>query len=119
MILYPKNATPIINTVVKDSPADKAGLKKQDRSLALNNNPINSENGPALVEQIMALPNQPVTFLVERDNQQFNVDLTLTSKNFLGKTVGSSGMILAIRPLPAHPFIQSFKEGIAFTNSLI
>ncbi|MCX6764859.1 MAG: trypsin-like peptidase domain-containing protein [Candidatus Nealsonbacteria bacterium] len=62
--------------VLAGSPAEKAGLKKDDIILELNNEKITTEN--SLAEIILKYnPGDKVTLKISRDNQEKNIDIVL------------------------------------------
>ncbi|HZW61947.1 MAG TPA: M50 family metallopeptidase [Candidatus Babeliales bacterium] len=119
IMLYPRNATPVVSQVVSDSPAAKAGLQVNDTIISINNQAIAEDNAQQLIETLQAAANTPVHLQVERNGQQLGIDFTPEQKEFLGKKVGSSGIGLKMRSLPPVPFSKAISEGIALTNSIM
>ncbi len=66
---------PVIGTVVKDSPADKSGLKAGDTIVSLQGNPVKSwEDIPGFMEG--ATGKDRLEIIIERDGTQFTVHTT-------------------------------------------
>jgi len=71
-----KNGQETKEAILADSPAEKAGLKKDDIILELNNEKITTEN--PLAEIILKYnPNDKVTLKIFRDNQEKNIEIVL------------------------------------------
>lgn len=119
LILYPKNAVPVIETVLQGSPAEKAGLQAQDTITAINGQTINNQQGQQLIETIQANPGKEVIFTVNRNNQEVQIPVTLEAKDCLGTIIGAAGIRLSIMSLPGASFFDAIKQGIATTNKII
>lgn len=118
MILYPTNTQPIIEMIRPGTPAEKAGLVMGDIVRALNGTPINND-APALIKQLMALPNQEITLTIDRQGTTEDIKLTVEQREIMGKTVGSTGIIFKTVALPRHSFLVSLQEGFALTMTQI
>ncbi len=118
MILYPSNAKPVIEMIRPGTPAEKAGLTVGDTVTALNGTSINGD-APALIEKLMTMAGQEITLTVERKGTQRVVKLTVEPREIMGKTFGSTGIIFKPTALPAHPIMQSLKEGFDLTVTQI
>jgi len=116
-ILYPINAQPIIESIAEGSAAEKAGLKAGDHILKINDVTIN-ENTEHLIKEIQDHPDQTVTLLIERDNQQQTIPVLLTKKEESKEPIGSLG-VMFIRGLPGYPLCSSIKKGFQLTNRFI
>lgn len=75
----PDNHGVYIQRVLKDASADKAGLQEGDIILKIDNKTVNTASE---VNEIMAQssPNETVTFLIRRNNQQSEKRVTLISQ---------------------------------------
>jgi regulator of sigma E protease len=79
--------TPIIGTVIKDSPAEKAGLLKDDKIVQINNTKIDSWKDMA---KIISLSNGPLDIVIERNGYLEHKILTpklQTTKNMFKEDV--------------------------------
>jgi regulator of sigma E protease len=81
---------PVIGTVVPDSPAEKAGLQKDDTILAIDNQAIN--NWSKLVEYVSARPDTELSLKIERQGSERNILLHTASTTVKGKTIGRMGI---------------------------
>jgi regulator of sigma E protease len=117
-ILYPKNASAVIDQVLKDSPAQTAGLQPKDTVIAINNKPINNDV-PLLLQELRSRPNQEVTLTIERDGIQQTVPVRLSSQVIAGKEIGILGTTFTMHPLAPLPFTQAVKESFIFAHFLV
>jgi regulator of sigma E protease len=97
---------PIIDTVVVASPAEKAGLLKNDKILAVNNTPINYWQD---FSAIAANSENDITLTIERDG--INKKYTITPRE--DKTIGVSnyrhnGIIIQHKD---YSFLESISKG--------
>ena len=119
-MLFREDIKPIIGSISPGSAAEKANLKTNDKILAINNKTI--QNVLEFGTEIKKYPNQKVNLLIERDNQQLNIELTPNAKTENDKQVGFIGISYEMGPiteLAPLPFFQSVKEGIKATNLCI
>jgi C-terminal processing protease CtpA/Prc len=94
----PSDAGLIANDVVKDSPADKAGVKKNDILISMGGKPLKSSD--ALIAQVQASAGKPVPLVVLRAGKPTTVEVTPTRR--------------------AHPTVISLKPGgLQFDYQLI
>jgi regulator of sigma E protease len=68
------DATPIIQSVIPNDPADKAGVKAQDLVLAVNGQRVASRM--QLVDAISASPDRAVDLLLERNGTELHLSVT-------------------------------------------
>jgi regulator of sigma E protease len=66
--------TPLIQSVIPNQPADKAGIKPQDLVIGANGEPIVSR--AQLVDAISRSPDRPVDLELKRDGQNIHVSVT-------------------------------------------
>ena len=116
-LLYPVNATTVIQTIIPKSAAQQAKLHPGDKILSIDNTPINS--GKQFVEILKSVPNQAITLRIERNGKEKTINTTTDSRDFFGKTIGTLGLILGITEQPPAPFLTSIKQGIKRTNFYI
>lgn len=121
-LLYPKNATPRIAAIEANSPAEKAGLKVHDQITKINN--LDIASNPALFEQLLnsirnEFADKEITLEYIRASQPQTTSLKVESKKCLGKVIGSVGISFQLKPLAQTSILQSLKQGIALTNSIL
>jgi regulator of sigma E protease len=118
MILYPKNATPIIEIIKPGSAAEKAGLKVNDTILTINGRALN-DDATSFIKEIQSMPGQQVALRIQRDQQLQELTVTPEAMTSLGKQVGTLGVIFQTQPLEGLPVLTAIKEGIRVVNAQI
>jgi regulator of sigma E protease len=126
-MLYPLTESPTIETVARNSAAEKAGIKPGDTILAIDNKSITVDRGPialsdSMTEHLKALRNKPngqVELLVKRDAQNQTVPVTLDEQEIMGNKMGVLGVTFKTYDWPSLSLIDSFKYGIKVTNAYI
>lgn len=116
--LYPLNATPQIETIEQDSPAEKAGLTIGDRIIAVDDVQLNNDTAK-LLDILRNNPGKTVNMTIERNNSQETRVVTLESKTAYGKTFGFLGTSFAIINVPGCSLLQAIKKGIHLSNRYI
>ncbi len=116
-LLYPYNALPIVDQIVKDSPAEKAGLTAGDTIIRINQRPIN-QNVASLLQEVRTRPNEHITLTIERSGQQQIIPATLATQP-TDQATGFLGIIFEQQSLAATPFLTSLRHAWATTNYLI
>ncbi|CAH0168932.1 PDZ domain-containing protein [Chryseobacterium sp. WG14] len=66
-----------ISGVRKDSPADKAGLKKDDKVISINRNKASDMTLEAIIELMKSSEGQSITIVVQRKNETLTLSFTL------------------------------------------
>jgi len=90
---------PLIDQVVPDKPAARAGLRDGDRIAAIDDTPVRS---PSDVSNITnAKPGTPLVFRVERAGREFDVSITPEASEQDGRKVGIVGLRLRVDPATA------------------
>jgi membrane-associated protease RseP (regulator of RpoE activity) len=74
----PAEAGLIANDVVKDSPADKAGVKKNDILVSMGGKPLKSSD--TLIAQVQASAGKPVPLVVLRAGKPTTIEVTPTKR---------------------------------------
>ena len=99
----------IIEEVVADSPADKAGLKSGDRITGVDGQLV--ADWQAWVAYVRARPEQSLSVTYERDGQAFSTAMTPARKtDDAGNSIGQVGV--AVRPPTLPPeMIREFNYG--------
>jgi len=114
-----------VSNIVKDSAAEKYGLKDGDLLVSVNQknllDPSISVNvQDTLLNELRSNPNKEITVVVERDNKEIELKVTLGAKPDGDKTIGSLGAGFAFQTaIPKLPFFDAIKMGIATTNKWI
>lgn len=114
-LMYPRNVTPIIANIVPEGPAAQAGLQEHDVILAIDGEPVNND-GATMLSLIECKVDQEAKILVERNNEQQELNVTLTSHPTTKK--GYLGAGFELKDLPPVPFKEALLEGIKTTNKL-
>ncbi|MEQ1758317.1 MAG: RIP metalloprotease RseP [Vicinamibacterales bacterium] len=105
------DSTPIIQSVVPNQPADKAGVKAKDLVLAANGQRMASRQ--QLVTTISGSPNRPVDLLIKRDGAELHIAVTpeLTgNRGLIGVTITEPTK--TFKPGPWQAFTLSVERNI-------
>ncbi|HCY76583.1 MAG TPA: RIP metalloprotease RseP [Ignavibacteriales bacterium] len=86
MFLIPEGVKPAIGEVVKDSPAEKAGIKAGDILLSLNG--ISLYSAKQTTEIISANPEKEMQLVVQRDKKEINLSVTPGEDAKIGVAIG-------------------------------
>ncbi len=100
------DATPVIQSVIPNDPADKAGVKAQDVVLSVDGRRMASR--AQLVESISASPERAVTLLVRRDGNEVSIPV-------IPERRGNRGMIGVTISEPTKTFKPGPFEAIALS----
>ena len=87
---------PLVDEVVADKPAARAGMQKGDRIVAIDGAPMRSPSAVAAVTN--AHPVAPMTFRVLRDGRTLDIALTPEAAEADGRRVGIAGLRLKVDP---------------------
>ena len=71
-----KNNTLIIREILKNSPAEKAGVKPGDKILKINNVLLSEYDEEGVSSLLKGLPNTNVNLQIERQNKLLNLEIT-------------------------------------------
>ena len=82
----------IISELVKDNPAEQAGLLVGDKIVKINNNKVKSNDDVSLYIQIEK-KDKPITFTVLRDGKEVEIDVTPVKEEVDGTTIYRIGVI--------------------------
>lgn len=115
--LYPENAVTIVESIEKDSEAEKAGLQSQDRITALNGTAIHKPL--EFHEQIKMLAGQSATITIERNDSKHDIVVPVGSRTMMGQTFGYIGILFKMMPMAGQSISQSIARGITLTNQFI
>ncbi len=116
----------VVGEVVPGYPAEKAGLKKGDRIVAINGQPV--QDWLDMTDIVSQNPGKPLQFEVERDGTRLTLEITPKAVNEVGpdgesKIVGKIG-ISAITFVERRPlsFGQAVSKGLQqaqFTSAMM
>lgn len=79
----------VVSGVLKDTPAQRAGLKKADIIKTVNDTVI--KHWGQMVEIVRQNPDKPLQFVIERDHIEISITITPDAKKINDKTVGQIG----------------------------
>lgn len=107
---------PIVGAVMKNSPAEKAGLKEKDIILAVNGKPINTWF--EFVDYMLSLKeNKPLNLLIKRDNQIITVSITPEYNETVKRyTIGISPLFET--KIIKYPFVEAINKAFEKTKEL-
>ena len=92
--------TQTVAQVSSGSPAEKAGLQKDDQLISINGKQIASWT--QISSLIQESPDMTLAMVVERNHQLLNVDLTPQRKETKNRVYGFAGIMPVVKPLPAE-----------------
>lgn len=127
MIGTSDNASGItVASIVKDSAAEKYGLKENDKILGINNIKLDFSNQETILEQRQELlseirenPDTEVNLIVLRGTENLELKVKLDTKtDELGTEFGVLGAYFD-SPMPRLPFFKAIKTGIEYGNQMI
>lgn len=119
----------VVAGIMKDSAAEKFGLKTGDGLIAINHNDqttslLDAEKNlidnahTKLLDIIKSNPNNDIQFVLHREKEQITLPITLGSRTEKEQIIGSLGAELRT-PLKKLPFFQAIVAGINHTNHWI
>jgi regulator of sigma E protease len=100
---------PLIDQVVPDKPADRAGLRPGDRIVAIDGAPVRSPADVAALTN--AKPGGELVFRVARDGAEFDAPITADTIEQNGRTVGIAGVRLRVDPEVAARMMVTVRYG--------
>jgi regulator of sigma E protease len=106
--LVPKGLSrPIINAVMKNSPASKAGFQAGDTFLKINNDPVYTSYQATQI--IQSNKENPISVTLERNNDTLNLSVTPGADGIIGVSIGHkfTGTI----DYESRDFFESFYYG--------
>jgi len=86
LYLIPQGVKPGIGDVLKDSPAEKSGLKPGDILLSLNGTPLHSSK--QATELISANAGKEIQLIVKREKEELNISVTPGEDAKIGVAIG-------------------------------
>lgn len=116
-IAYPTNATSTIETVVKDSPAQIAGIVPLDTITKINDTVVETANDA--IEIINKYAGKAIKITVDRGGKSLVKNVDVMQKEFLGQTRGVIGIAFTMQTLPGYSLLESIKAGFKLANTHI
>lgn len=86
----------IIHKVNHDSPAEKAGIQVGDRIISVNEEPI--KNIDKTISFINHHPNESLRFVIERNQEEINMEVTPQLEKEQGREVAKIGVQFFLKP---------------------
>jgi regulator of sigma E protease len=100
---------PLIQDVLADKPAARAGLKAGDRITAIDDAAVRSPSDAASITN--AHPDMPLVLTVLRDGATLHIPLTPEASEVDGRRVGMAGLHLAVDPASAAALAITVRYG--------
>ncbi len=112
---------PIVDVVIPDSPAQKAGLQKNDTVIATDDEPLTDM--PNFLEKIISSPGETIRLTIERNNNRHTIPIIVgTEHPTLGMDAGWLGIkwkaILIDKPTLLGAFIEGFHTVVAMLRNI-
>ncbi len=111
--------------IVKESAADKGGLKPGDAIMQINDEKLIDEQGKlvpkaheVLLKHIRNNPDQEISMVIERKEKKQTLQFALGSRTENGQKIGSLGAELRTT-IQRLPFFQAIVAGITETNKWV
>jgi len=101
---------PLIEQVIPDKPAARAGLRQGDRIVAIDGAPVNSPGDVAT--KTNAQPGAALTFTIERAGATHDVEIVPDAVEQNGRRVGIAGVRLAVDPARAEKLAVTVRYGL-------
>jgi len=109
IIMYTPEVPPVVQEVVGDSPAERAGIMADDRILRADG--VAMEKWMDWVEYVRARPEQAIALDVERDGRLIHTGITPERiSDESGEDFGRVGIAVAIPEMPAE-LVRKFNRG--------
>ncbi len=105
----------IVSELVKDGPAEKAGIEVGDKILKINGNKVKSNDDVAIYIQIES-KDKPITFTVDRDGSKKDIKVKPVKEEVEGNTIYRVGIMSSGKV--EHGFLASVKYSFTKMGSL-
>ncbi len=105
----------IVSELVKDGPAEKAGIEVGDKILKINGNKVKSNDDVAIYIQIES-KDKPITFTVDRDGSKKDIKVKPVKEEVEGNTIYRVGIMSSGKV--EHGFLASIKYSFTKMGSL-
>jgi regulator of sigma E protease len=101
---------PVVEEVVADKPAQRAGIEAGDRIVAIDGAPVASPSDAAAATN--AHPGVPIAVTVERGGRRFDATLIPDVVDQAGRKIGIAGLKLRIDPVIAKELAVTVRYGV-------
>ena len=101
---------PLVEEVVPDKPAQRAGIERGDRVIAIDGVPVASPSDAAAATN--AHPGVPIAVTLERGGRRFDATLTPDVVDQAGHKIGIAGLKLRIDPDVAKEIAVTVRYGV-------
>ncbi|MFV8818279.1 RIP metalloprotease RseP [Haliea sp. E17] len=108
LVMYTPDVPPVVDEVVDDSPAQRAGLQTGDRILSADG--IAMARWMDWVDYVRARPDTPIALQVDRDGRMIDRRITPEAAEDNGETIGRVGISVAIPEMPPE-LVRKFERG--------
>jgi regulator of sigma E protease len=115
-LLYRETAIPIVKEVLKDSPAEKAGLLAGDIITTAGTTPLSDTSSPVFLILTPSIQYDSLDIL--RDQQPMHINIE-HDNGIPASSKPGLGIVFQTLSQPGVPFIQAIQRGIASTNRWI
>ena len=110
------SSKPIISELVKDNPAEKAGLMVGDKITKINGHKVRTSDDVSLYIQIED-KDKPITFTIDRDDKTLEIDVKPVKEKVDGNEIYRVGIVS--QGETEHGFIAAVKYSFTKLGSLI
>ena len=100
---------PIVQDVLPERPAARAGIQSGDRIAAIDGERVRSPGDVATVTN--AHPGVSLAFTVQRDGKEFRADVVPEQSELNGRKIGMAGMRLGVDPAIAQQYAVTVRYG--------
>ena len=113
---YDPDESPILGSILKDTPAEHIGLQANDKIISINNNPVSSWN--SMTSLIQNNPNHKILISWMRDNTILSDSiLTISDNRIINGNLKEVG-IIGISPLMHHRSTNIFEAFFIGTSKV-
>ncbi len=117
-LAYPYNASTTIDTILPDSPAERAGLSTNDCITHFNGAPLT--NTKKFLDYMYNNPNKSLSVTIKRNNKKrFDITLPIEAKQHLGQEVGSLGILFTTKETSPASIKNALQLGFSLANDCI
>jgi len=117
-LLYPINTNTRISFVEKESPAQQAGIQKEDILVSVDNQPL-GKTAEKVFEILKPLAGKTVDVRIKRDDELQTFPVTLGKRMIFGQAYGSLGVTFDFEEKPGLPFFSAIARGVQTANRFV